>query len=184
MRPKTKLVLYTIRGGEVSRMHTVPHIGEYSVASHSYGVVSLILALHPQPSVALIQTALWHDAPEHYTGDVPAHAKWDFPEIAEAMDHAESAIEEEFNCIPLNELRPADIEWLKACDGFELWLWCRSQLRLGNTRARIVMERIEARFHQKWATIPVPVQEVYTDLRREDGDYGKETDDDRYLNKA
>jgi len=136
------------------------------------------LILHPDPSIDLIKAALWHDGPEFYTGDVPANAKWDFPGIKEAMDHAEGVLKQRLNMV--FDLSARDQRWLKACDSFELWLWARNQLRMGNSRARIIMTRLEDRF-DSLTLLVVPVHSVYEELRRDDGNYGMETDDDRML---
>jgi len=166
-----------VRGGETERMHTVPHINGYSVAQHSYGVVSLLLILHPNPPLELIRTALWHDTSEHYTGDVPAHAKWDFPELKAAIDSAERSLSKHMGMGEEFLLTKDEQHWLKSCDLMELWLWSRNQIRLGNTRARIVMERIETFF----GNLVPEVYALWRDLYREDGDYGREDDDDRYF---
>jgi len=177
LEAKTKQVLYAMRGGETERVHTIPHLNSYSVAQHSYGVLSLLLILHPNPSLGLIRTTLWHDATEHYTGDMPAHAKWDFPDLKAAMKTTEEALSKNMGMGEEYLLSPQDQRWLKSCDLLELWLWSRAQIRLGNTRARIIMARIETFF----GSLVPEAYEVWRELYREDGDYGKEDDDDRYF---
>ena len=69
-------VLAAREGGNVLRCHTVPHHGQYSVGKHSYDALSLLLLLHPNPSMNLVKATLWHDCAERFVGDMPAPAKW------------------------------------------------------------------------------------------------------------
>ena len=57
------------KGAKVKRWHTLTNVKEQTVADHSWGVVSIILDVWPNSSIALITFALWHDVPEFAIGD-------------------------------------------------------------------------------------------------------------------
>lgn len=105
-----------LRGGYCTRWHANPdlaHIRE-TLAEHHARVAQIILALHPQPSVALIDAALHHDAGEPAVGDLPWFFKQAHPQIA--ADHAavEADVLAELGCSwPLS---PEDVRWIKFAD--------------------------------------------------------------------
>src|SRR3990167_6644390 len=82
--------------GNVRRAHVFPHHGEYSVGLHSYNALSMLLLLHPGPSIALVEAVLWHDAAEKTLGDLPATAKWTYPMLAKAYELAEAEVLRDF----------------------------------------------------------------------------------------
>lgn len=123
-------VAATREGGAVLRCHTVPHNGRYDVAQHSFGAVSLLLILHPNPSLDLIKATQWHDVAERWMGDMPAPAKWSNPVLGEAYAEVEDGIMKALDLLP--DLTDEDHEWLKAVDTLDLWLWCRSEEAMGN----------------------------------------------------
>lgn len=123
-------VLATREAGTVRRCHTVPHHGQYNLAQHSYGAVSLLLLLHPEPSLNLIKAVQWHDVGERWLGDMPAPAKWDNPDLGRVYEEAEQKLLERLGLA--QKLTDEELNWLKAVDTLELWLWCREEEALGN----------------------------------------------------
>lgn len=121
----------TREAGTVRRCHIVPHHGQYNIAQHSYGAVSLLLLLHPNPSLTLIKAVQWHDVAERWLGDIPAPAKWTHTELGEAYERAEEELLKRLGLF--GELTDLEVAWLKAVDTLELWLWCREEEALGNT---------------------------------------------------
>lgn len=119
-------------GGMVQRFHTVPHIGDASVATHSWGVASLILELNPDPSLGLIRAALYHDAAgERWSGDVPGQVgKWIDPVLGEHQKRVEDAFARKLGVI--HNLDDDETWWLKGCDMLELFLYAQEQVALGN----------------------------------------------------
>ena len=105
-----------LRGGYCTRWHANPdlaHIRE-TLAEHHARVAQIILALHPSPSLALIDAALHHDAGEPFVGDVPWPFKRANPEIAASLADAE-----EKACIEIGirfEINEAETKWLKFAD--------------------------------------------------------------------
>lgn len=118
--------------GNVRRAHIIPHLGEYTVGKHSYDALTLLLVLHPDPSLDLVKAVLWHDAGERYLGDMPASAKVVSPHLKTAYELAELTQLERMGVPALNELTLGERNWLRAVDMLELWLWCLDQKALGN----------------------------------------------------
>jgi 5'-deoxynucleotidase YfbR-like HD superfamily hydrolase len=111
-------------------------IGEQTVGAHSFGVLSLLLILHPNPTLTLIKAAAWHDMAEQEIGDVPS------PVLRRVIDYGEvyAAIEEEFLfdhfAINLEGLSAEEKTWLWGVDKLDCLLFCRDQVRLGNLAFR------------------------------------------------
>jgi 5'-deoxynucleotidase len=78
-----KLTLYDfLRAGHVKRWHIVNTVTQQSIAEHSYLVAIIAMHIHrwvqPAGDVEPMETgiyALFHDAPEIRTGDIPTPAK-------------------------------------------------------------------------------------------------------------
>ncbi len=105
-----------LSGGYCTRWHAnadLVHIRE-TLAEHHARVAQIILALHPAPSLALIDAALHHDAGEPFVGDVPWPVKRDNPALAKALGDAEDEALRRIGCYV--ELAPEDAAWLKLAD--------------------------------------------------------------------
>lgn len=127
----------------VKRYHTIQTIGQQSVAEHSFHVAMVCIEIQRrngvQCSAELLKAALFHDLPEHKTGDVPATAKWGSPPLKALMDELEEDIIEEYGLQV--ELTHEEKIILKYADSLELVLYCLDQMRLGNKNAKIVASR-------------------------------------------
>jgi 5'-deoxynucleotidase YfbR-like HD superfamily hydrolase len=144
-----------LEAGEVRRCHVVPHSTPYTVAAHSYGALSLLLLLHPDPSPALIRAVLWHDVGERWLGDLPSPAKWVFPELGAVYEAAEEEVLRKLGLF--SELTEEERLWLSAVDTLELWFWARNN---GSEVIRTACERSLLNRRQNH-TLPVPVVEFY-----------------------
>lgn len=105
-----------LRGGYCTRWHANPdlaHIRE-TLAEHHARVAQIILALHPSPSLRMIDAALHHDAGEPGIGDVTSPEKRKNPALAFTLEAAEEAKREALGCNV--ELSGDDILWLKMAD--------------------------------------------------------------------
>lgn len=104
------------------RYHTVAMQAErQTVGAHSYAVSILIDQLWPDSSKQLIMAALYHDVPEIILGDIPATAKWSYPEIHQAFEKAEQKVMKELD---LNFVLSNDEKnRLKMADVLELVLY-------------------------------------------------------------
>lgn len=111
-----------LAGGYCTRWHAYPalaHIRE-TLAEHHARVAQIILALHPAPSVALIDAALHHDAGEPFVGDVPAPFKRANPELAAAIGAAEDRALEGIGVRV--DLSYREAEWLALADRLAAFL--------------------------------------------------------------
>lgn len=168
MNPE-ELVRCLREAGAVERCHTLPHCGSYTVGQHSFDALSLLLVLHPAPSVALIKAVLWHDVAERWTGDVPAIAKWADPELAELLEASEERILRKLGVQPPRELPVEDCMWLDAVDKLELWLWAKGQLRMGNQNGATVIKNLSPWFEQNEVPYPVIHLMCHYEEERDDG---------------
>lgn len=136
MSPLDKLML-TRDGGAVARYHTM-RIRPQSVAEHSYGVVQLIRYIRPTATHNLIVAALNHDVYEYITGDSPATAKWEHPELAAALEAVESRINYNIGLMPL--LYESESTLLSWADIAELALYAVEERKQGNRYADRVID--------------------------------------------
>ena len=66
--------------------------------------------------------ALYHDVPEIILGDIPATAKWDYPELHQAFERAEKKVMDDLG---LNFVLTAEEKnRLKMADMLELVMYC------------------------------------------------------------
>lgn len=137
MKDKVRRAWALRQAGQVQRCHTLRHVGEYSIAEHTYQALSLLLTFRPQSSPALIKALLWHDAPELWLGDLPAPAHWNLPPLSRVYKEAELFLYDRLGVH--NELLDKEEHlWLRFCDSLEFWLWCEEQRRRGNNEAPII----------------------------------------------
>lgn len=110
--------------GRVQRYHTHPQLASrgQTNADHQWGVVSILLILHPNPSLSLIHAAHFHDAGEQACGDLPAHFKNREPDFS--RNHAQLEREALYELGILSPaLTPDDFLWLKFADRLESFLY-------------------------------------------------------------
>jgi 5'-deoxynucleotidase len=106
-----------LRGGYCTRWHAHPdlaHIRE-TLAAHHARVAQIIFALHPAPSLALIDAALHHDCGEPWLGDVTGPAKRNRPDLAKILGRVEAAHRAALG-LPDWDLSPQDRLWLEYAD--------------------------------------------------------------------
>lgn len=111
-----------LSGGYCTRWHANPdmaHIRE-TLAEHHARVAQIILALHPAPSVDLIDAALHHDAGEPAVGDVPWPVKRDNPALAAMLGEIEAKERARLG-VPEPETDD-DAAWLKLADRLSAYL--------------------------------------------------------------
>lgn len=120
------------------RYHTVAMQSErQTVGAHSYAVSVLIDQLWPDSSKQLIMAALYHDVPEIILGDIPATAKWEYPEIQQAFEKAEQKVFKELGLTFV--LTPEEERRLKMADMLELVLYAKRHSG-GNPQMKKIME--------------------------------------------
>jgi 5'-deoxynucleotidase YfbR-like HD superfamily hydrolase len=133
---KVLAILKVLEGGEVKRYHTMPTIGEQTVANHSWGVAVILSWLKPDISPKALLKALTHDVAEKQTGDMPAPTKWNYTKLAKELSKVEKKVEKELGVD--YELTQEESEYFKQSDLFELLLYCVNQRSLGNTNVNVV----------------------------------------------
>lgn len=162
MLSKKDLLLVLRESGNIERCHNFPHHGSYSVGLHSYNVVSLILVLHPDPSVRLIKAAMWHDSPERYLGDLPAPAKWYNPNLHKEYQLAEDKVLDRMGIYGLmTSLDATELSWLKGADRLELLFWCREQHTMGNHNVLNVYNKLMEWYEDKKDELPEEIREYF-----------------------
>jgi len=150
-------------GGKVERCHGIPHLGSYSNAAHTWGVLLLLYYLFPGDFMRLAAVALAHDVPEGWVGDVPAtvmrYSKSVRPELAKL----EKLIADDLGLPFEGDLSPEDHAKLKACDRLDLYLWCMDQLAYGNLHAAEPMRELDRYFTE--SPLPSPALEFWDHIR-------------------
>lgn len=145
--------------GHVKRWHVVHNINQQTVAEHSAQAVSLLLLLHPNPSVDLIKAMLWHDCAERHVGDMPAPVRRAAPNLATEYERAEQDFIE-LHVTPFSamaRLTEEDWRWLKAIDTLELFLYCHDEMMLGNQHFAIIEKRARGYLATAGASVPIEV---------------------------
>jgi 5'-deoxynucleotidase YfbR-like HD superfamily hydrolase len=130
---------YMRRVARVARVHTHPTIRTQTVGEHTFNVLALIDFVNPEASIDLWRAALWHDAPEGITGDVPSTAKWRFPILEDGLKEAESAVKAQYGMIATLTMEQAKI--LKFCDLMELAIFAIEEVDHGDITLRPIAVR-------------------------------------------
>lgn len=124
----------------ITRMHTLPHHGEYTVGQHCYDMLSLLFILHRNPSINLIKAIMFHDLPERWTGDIPHPAKVAGNEFTIQLLDLETRIKSAVDLFDDDEmLTNEECNWLITLDKIELLLWAKDQIAMGNSNAASVL---------------------------------------------
>ncbi len=159
MASKTETIIKLREGSHVSRCHTLPHHGEYTVGKHSYDAVMLLMELHPNPTLRLVKAVLYHDLGERWCGDVPAPSKWSDGEISKRLALLEKRCLEALGYG--DKLTPEEVMWVNAVDKLELLLWSKDQLAFGNMNAASIIGNLISYF--KRTTMPKEVEDFMED---------------------
>lgn len=163
MKLQTIQILAAREAGRVHRCHVLPGPG-YDLAQHSYGALSLLLLLHPSPSLGLIKAVLWHDVAERWLGDLPQTAKMDNPELTAVYEAAENRILRKLAMFP--ELDAEEQRWLRAVDVVDFLLWCFEEVHTGNKYLEKVGDEVSygVRKMMDRGRIPDPMVQWLEDL--------------------
>lgn len=108
--------------GFVRRWHANPDLAHTvdRIDGHSARVARIILALHPDPTVALLKAALTHDDGEIVTGDVPWGAKQN-PDLKSALNVAEFNARNDL--WPVDKCTADDHRWINFADRLDAYMW-------------------------------------------------------------
>jgi hypothetical protein len=122
-------VIFLRDAAAVKRFHTKRTIREDTLARHSFGVMQIIQCVFPECRKELLLAAMHHDLPEYITGDIPAPAKRNSPQLAvilEEMEKGTTPLYQDFGLTPAEEFV---LGW---ADRMELALWCIEEVTMGN----------------------------------------------------
>lgn len=150
------------RAGRVLRYHTWPHIKEQDVASHSWNVARITMAICPEASPALVRHCLFHDLGEVVAGDPPYPVKILNPQFGvehrAVEDAAREAMCEPWMLPPPGGVTDTEKAIFKLAEFIEMVEWGLEECYMGNLFARPVVDRC---------------REVVRDYIYEDGDRGR-----------
>lgn len=109
--------------GRTERYHAHPFMAKHGQtnADHSWGVVMLIIMLHPDPSVNLLKAAATHDIAERWVGDMPGPFKHRHPDLSSAMHDMETQLLEQMGF--KYDLDLYECHWLRLADKLEAMIW-------------------------------------------------------------
>lgn len=120
------------------------HSYEVAVLAHALAVIGRdVLGKDTDPNAAAV-SALFHDAPEIITGDMPTPVKYHNPQLKSAYKQVELVAQNKLLSMLPPELIPAyepimresgeDMQaYVKAADKLSAWLKCQEELKAGNT---------------------------------------------------
>ncbi|WP_138423702.1 YfbR-like 5'-deoxynucleotidase [Maritimibacter alexandrii] len=115
------------RAGFVRRWHMNPDLAHTCdrIDGHSARVARILIALHPNPSFALIREALTHDDGESVVGDIKAPTKDADPAFATRLAEIEARATRELwdDLISPDDLSVTDRTWLKFADRLDAYMW-------------------------------------------------------------
>ena len=148
----------------INRYHTVPLGGlRQTVGAHSYAVVVLLDQLWDNCSKNLLLSALYHDVPEIVLGDIPATAKWSYPEVQKAFKKAEQKVMKDLDIEFV--LTDRELNRLKMADMLELVMYCH-KLNDSNPRMKLIMQTGVNSLMDNYSQLPDfnPVKQVLRKL--------------------
>lgn len=130
--------------GRVGRWHAHPTIHEQTVADHTYGVLQWLAFIVPPENMTkrILLAALNHDIAEIYTGDIPFTAKRLYPDLKQALDHAEADIHSRLNASW--KLLDSEVAALKYADLTDMGFYAIREYTLGNKFMVPVIDNIIA----------------------------------------
>ena len=120
------------------------HSYEVAVLAHALAVVGRDVFHKELDPDRIAAAALFHDAPEIITGDMPTPIKYNNPSLKNAYRQVEAAAQDKLLSMLPPELVPAYEplvresdktvrRYVKAADKLAAWLKCQEELKAGNT---------------------------------------------------
>lgn len=148
------------------------HSWEVAVLAHALALIRRdVLGLPIDPN-AVATRALFHDATEAITGDLPTPVKYS-PAMRQATAHLEEQVAAEMTQLLPDVLRPAlqpmmqhdswpadEAMLVKSADRLAAWLKCRAELRYGNRE----FEQAEAQVRSKIDAHMSPEVQYFIDV--------------------
>lgn len=129
--------------GLVQRYHCWRTLNRQSVGEHTWQVMRIILHIHPYASRELLVAAMFHDAAEVRTGDIPLYAKRNRPDFKASLDSLEEEALQDMLPPELNQpLSLFEQKLLKVADLIEMGEFAREEMEMGNRTAEPILHNI------------------------------------------
>lgn len=172
MNPARLLALY--EAGDLKRLHALPTVRVHTMAEHVFGAVLMADELMEGNSIrddvrlSVYRLLMHHDAPEVWTGDVPAHMKKKHASINEALEREEGEWYDEMGIVNAAFYTDDVKQIAKAADRLDLAMTCVRERKYGNRHARNeeVFNRAIAYAEEEAVGVP-GVSELVELLRKE-----------------
>ena len=136
------------------------HSWEVAVLAHALAVISRDVLGNPVDPNSVATRALFHDATEAITGDLPTPVKYS-PAMRHATAHLEDEVSQEMVALLPEALRPAirplidhhdwpeaEARLVKSADRLAAWLKCRAELRYGNREFEQAAQQVRAKIDE------------------------------------
>ncbi|HYR24699.1 MAG TPA: 5'-deoxynucleotidase [Aquabacterium sp.] len=136
------------------------HSWEVAVLAHALAVISRDVFEEPVDPNAVATRALFHDATEAITGDLPTPVKYS-PAMRQATAHLEDQVCGEMIHLLPPALKPAltevmdhrvwpdrEAQLVKSADRLAAWLKCRAELRYGNLEFEQADQQVRAKLDE------------------------------------
>jgi 5'-deoxynucleotidase YfbR-like HD superfamily hydrolase len=124
--------MYMREAFRIRRFHTITHVAmEETVGQHTANLINMLIFLYDELPPKVLLRALYHDAPELITGDLPAPAKWLSKELSAAIDVMEARVQRDMELFnePMSEF---DEAMLKYADMMDLCFKAVEEISVGN----------------------------------------------------
>ena len=129
--------------GKIQRIHVYPTNTTDYISRHSNNVAIICYWLSPNSCDSeILLAALFHDLSEFETGDIPANAKWEHPELKEILLKITNKFEDEWEL--KIEISDNQKVILKLADSLEFLLTSIEELEHGN---RHMLEPLRRSFY-------------------------------------
>jgi 5'-deoxynucleotidase len=151
----------------ITRENVVEHSWEVAVIAHLLASIRNAQFNGSVDANAVAAAALFHDASEVLTGDLPSPVKYHSPEITrayKALEHQAQvelwqqlpdALRERYRPLLIDEAMPAlHHEFIKAADLLSALLKCRHEMRAGNREFETALADISQKTGQLAAAMP------------------------------
>lgn len=136
------------------------HSWEVAVLAHALAVISRdVFGQNVDPN-SVATRALFHDATEAITGDLPTPVKYS-PAMRHATAHLEDEVSQEMVALLPEALRPAirplidhhdwpeaEARLVKSADRLAAWLKCRAELRYGNREFEQAAQQVRSKIDE------------------------------------
>lgn len=148
--------------GRVTRYHTWERVKEQDVASHTWQLLRILLAIWPDAPRDLLVAVMFHDCGERVTGDLPYPVKSEDPDLKAIMDRKEVAALGAmlpWGVPPLTLRTSHEADVVKLAEFLEMWEWALDEVALGNRCAVLIRDRCRTAASERMLALP-PSSEI------------------------